>query len=622
MQIQKVLAKTKSYFLLLYYNMYLEIEVNGELKKFNVFPSTKMDKLQRTYVYLKTEPEFPPTEDSARYRAKVRFYTKKEITPDAGKLYELQKLNNYLQTPLPILLDYPVKAKYFKFIIEDGEFDESELELKIFNGSHSDSQKANNYNVDGNKVSFTEEKILLGIRSSKINKLKFQYSNDGTNFKNVKNVEVPKINLSCSSLLNTSYNFGDISLNESKILQILGIGLPNYESGKGKVMAYLFFYKKFGNTYIPRKLELIPNKGSVGDNLGRLIKVSSDGSKLIASANYYISVFSLSNDYSKFELLENINLSELTSLINNISISGNGRFLTYSAEDTDQVQLWEDKTSTKRKYEEIPGYRDISSSFSTIKRINSNFLEFNALNFTASNIMDNNNDYGPEGLRSSDLSTYLGNIWIAGKGRTGIYNRGIAQNNRLGNNREKGEYVRVDFGIPFKMTKFEVFGHDHIGAHHNPKNLTIYASNEPYEDNNNVDLQKVFAKTNITQKLIFGSESVNGKKILITSQDEYRYYYFVFGDIQVISTHPDDAFCVKVRHLKFYDHQEKVYKNFKFNISDKITKDYNADDEEYEYYQTGEIYYNDNKANFWYHGKKGIIYLNSNKSDNNLLADQ
>ena len=515
------------------------------------------------------------------------------------------------------------KPKHFKFIIEDGEFDKNELELKIFNGSHSDSQKANNYIVDGNKVSFTEEKILLGIRSSKINKLKFQYSNDGTNFKNVKNVEVPKINLSCSSLLNTSYNFGDISLNESKILQILGIGLPNYESGKGKVMAYLFFYKKFGNTYIPRKLELTSNKGSVGDNLGRLIKVSSDGSKLIASANYYISVFSLSNDYSKFELLENIKLSEFTSLINNISISGNGRFLTYSAEDTDQVQLWEDKTSTKRKYEEIPRYRDISSSFSTIKRINSNFLEFNALNFTASNVLENNNDYGPEGLRSSDISTYEGNIWIAGN-----YNNGNATFFRLGDSREKGEYVRVDFGIPFKMSQFEVFGHDSPDAHHTPKDLVIYASNEAYEANNNVDLKEVFAKKDITQKLIFGSESVDGKKNEVTNQNqgEYRYYYFVFNTVN--TKRPiHDSFAVKVRHLRFYDYQGKVYKSFKFNISDniisdKIIKDYNAKDEVYEYYQTGEIYYNGKKAQFWYHGKKGVIYLNSNKSDNYLLADQ
>ena len=33
-------------------------------------------------------------------------YEDREITPDAGKVYELQKLNNYLKTPLPILLDY------------------------------------------------------------------------------------------------------------------------------------------------------------------------------------------------------------------------------------------------------------------------------------------------------------------------------------------------------------------------------------------------------------------------------------------------------------------------------------------------------------------------------------
>ena len=50
-------------------------------------------------------------------------------------------------------------------------------------------------------------------------------------------------------------------------------------------------------------------------------------------------------------IIENIIAINLS--INNISIRGNGRFLTYSAENTDQVQLWEDKTSTKRKYEEI-----------------------------------------------------------------------------------------------------------------------------------------------------------------------------------------------------------------------------------------------------------------------------
>ena len=66
--------------------------------------------------------EFLPTTYSRYY--KVRFYKKR----NTDKVYEVQKLNIYLQTPLPILLDYPVKAKHFKIIVEDGEKDSDDEE--------------------------------------------------------------------------------------------------------------------------------------------------------------------------------------------------------------------------------------------------------------------------------------------------------------------------------------------------------------------------------------------------------------------------------------------------------------------------------------------------------------